>query len=126
MPSFDVSAEMDWQELDNAINQATKELQQRYDFKGIKTEIKLDDHLTVGNSQHVKIGGSQLVEAGREIHIKAGEKVVIEAGLELTLKAGGSFIKLDPGGVTVLGSQILLNAGGLPGSGSGYEHGLCR
>jgi len=33
---------MDWQELDNAINQATKELLQRYDFKGVKTEIKLD------------------------------------------------------------------------------------
>lgn len=33
---------MNWQELDNAVNQATKELQQRYDFKGIKTEIKLD------------------------------------------------------------------------------------
>jgi uncharacterized protein YajQ (UPF0234 family) len=42
MPSFDVSAEMNWQELDNAINQATKELQQRYDFKGVKTELKLD------------------------------------------------------------------------------------
>lgn len=42
MPSFDVSSEMDWQELDNAINQATKELSQRYDFKGVKTEIKLD------------------------------------------------------------------------------------
>lgn len=42
MPSFDISAEMDWQELDNAINQATKELQQRYDFKGVKTELKLD------------------------------------------------------------------------------------
>lgn len=42
MPSFDVSSEMNWQELDNAINQATKELTQRYDFKGVKSEIKLD------------------------------------------------------------------------------------
>ena len=42
MPSFDVSSEMNWQELDNAINQAVKELAQRYDFKGVKTEIKLD------------------------------------------------------------------------------------
>lgn len=42
MPSFDVSSEMDWQELDNAINQATKEVAQRYDFKGTKTEIKLE------------------------------------------------------------------------------------
>ncbi len=42
MPSFDVSSEMNWQELDNAINQATKELSQRYDFKGVKSELKLD------------------------------------------------------------------------------------
>ena len=42
MPSFDVSSEMNWQEMDNAINQATKEVAQRFDFKGVKTEIKLD------------------------------------------------------------------------------------
>jgi cyclic-di-GMP-binding protein len=42
MPSFDVSSEMNWQELDNAVNQATKESSQRYDFKGVKVEIKLD------------------------------------------------------------------------------------
>src|SRR6516225_1085405 len=42
MPTFDVSSEMNWQEMDNAINQATKEVTQRFDFKGIKAEIKLD------------------------------------------------------------------------------------
>lgn len=42
MPSFDVSSEMNWQEMDNAINQATKEVAQRFDFKGVKTEFKLD------------------------------------------------------------------------------------
>ena len=42
MPSFDVSSEMNWQELDNAINQATKEVSQRFDFKGVKAEIKLE------------------------------------------------------------------------------------
>ena len=45
MPSFDISAEMNWQELDNAINQAVKELTQRFDFKGVKTELKLDQKL---------------------------------------------------------------------------------
>ncbi len=42
MPSFDISSEVNWQELDNAVNQAAKELSQRYDFKGVKTELKLD------------------------------------------------------------------------------------
>ncbi|MCC7344625.1 MAG: DUF520 family protein, partial [Deltaproteobacteria bacterium] len=39
MPSFDAVSEVDHQEVDNAVNQATKEIQQRYDFKGTKTEI---------------------------------------------------------------------------------------
>lgn len=42
MPSFDVSSEVDWQELDNAIRQAEKEASQRFDFKGVKSEIKMD------------------------------------------------------------------------------------
>lgn len=42
MPSFDVTSEVDWQEFDNAVNQAIKELGQRFDFKGVKSEIKLD------------------------------------------------------------------------------------
>ncbi len=42
MPSFDVTSEVDWQEVDNAVNQAIKEVQTRFDFKGIKSEIKLD------------------------------------------------------------------------------------
>ena len=42
MPSFDISSEVNWQEVDNAVNQATKEVGQRFDFKGVKSEIKLD------------------------------------------------------------------------------------
>ncbi len=42
MPSVDVSSEVDWQEVDNAVNQALKEVGQRFDFKNIKSEIKLD------------------------------------------------------------------------------------
>ena len=42
MPSFDIVSEIDMQEVDNAVNQAIKEIQQRYDFKGSKSEIKLE------------------------------------------------------------------------------------
>ncbi|MGE0614177.1 MAG: YajQ family cyclic di-GMP-binding protein [Bacteriovoracia bacterium] len=42
MPTFDVTSELNWQELDNAINQANKEIGQRFDFKSVKVEIKLD------------------------------------------------------------------------------------
>jgi uncharacterized protein YajQ (UPF0234 family) len=41
MPSFDIACKIDLQELDNAMNQARKEIQTRYDFKGSKTAIEL-------------------------------------------------------------------------------------
>ena len=39
--SFDVTSPVDFQEVDNALNQARKEVGQRYDFKGAKAEITL-------------------------------------------------------------------------------------
>jgi len=39
--SFDIVSEVDMQEVDNALNQARKEITQRYDFKGTKTTIDL-------------------------------------------------------------------------------------
>jgi hypothetical protein len=42
MPSFDIVSELDMQEVDNAVNQARKEILTRYDFKGAKAEISLD------------------------------------------------------------------------------------
>lgn len=38
--SFDVTSTVDLQEVDNAVNQARKEVTQRYDFKGSKTAIE--------------------------------------------------------------------------------------
>jgi len=40
--SFDIVSEVNLQETDNAINQARKEIAQRYDFKGSKSTIDLD------------------------------------------------------------------------------------
>jgi hypothetical protein len=40
--SFDISTGADLQEVDNAVNQATKEVAQRYDFKGSKCSIAFD------------------------------------------------------------------------------------
>lgn len=42
MPSFDIVSKVDMQEVDNAVNQAVKEIAQRYDFKGSKSEVTLE------------------------------------------------------------------------------------
>ena len=40
--SFDVTSTIDFQEVDNALNQARKEVGQRYDFKGARADIELN------------------------------------------------------------------------------------
>ena len=39
--SFDVVSKVDSMEVENAVNQARKEVEQRYDFKGVGAEITL-------------------------------------------------------------------------------------
>ena len=41
--SFDITSTIDFQEVDNALNQARKEVGQRYDFKGATAEITLNE-----------------------------------------------------------------------------------
>ena len=54
MPSLDVVSQVDRQEVDNALNQTRKEIAQRYDFKGTKTEIREDgdDLHIVSDDEH--------------------------------------------------------------------------
>jgi cyclic-di-GMP-binding protein len=40
--SFDITSTIDFQEVDNALNQARKEVAQRYDFKGVTADITLN------------------------------------------------------------------------------------
>lgn len=40
--SFDITSTVDLQEVDNAVNQARKEVAQRYDFKGSRAELEFD------------------------------------------------------------------------------------
>ena len=41
--SFDITSNVDLQEVDNALNQARKEVTQRYDFKGSKASVDFDE-----------------------------------------------------------------------------------
>ena len=47
MPSFDVVSEVDISEVDNALEQTRREVQQRYDFKGSKTTIEFPEKKVV-------------------------------------------------------------------------------
>ncbi|RPH38038.1 YajQ family cyclic di-GMP-binding protein [bacterium] len=56
--SFDIVSDVDLQEVDNAINQARKEIGQRFDFKGSKSSIDLDQkekQITVHSDDDFKL-----------------------------------------------------------------------
>jgi len=57
MPSFDVVSKIDLAELDNAVNQAKKEISQRYDFRGTNSNIDRTDAgltLTTSDKEHLE------------------------------------------------------------------------
>ena len=45
MPSFDITSEVDHQEIRNAVDQATREVANRFDFKNTDSSIELGDTL---------------------------------------------------------------------------------
>ncbi|MGV3464355.1 MAG: YajQ family cyclic di-GMP-binding protein [Heyndrickxia sp.] len=55
--SFDIVSQVDFSEVTNAITQAMKEIQTRYDFKGSKSDIKLDkEELVLVSDDEYKLG----------------------------------------------------------------------
>lgn len=67
MPSFDIVNKIDAQEVDNAVNNTTKEVTNRYDFRGLKTEINYDRK---ENSINLIIADEMKLQAVREMLIR--------------------------------------------------------
>lgn len=65
--SFDVTSGVDLQEVDNAVNQAQKEIGQRYDFKGQKAELEYD-----------RKEGTLMLSASDEYYLNAMWQVIQE------------------------------------------------
>ena len=88
MPSFDIVSEVDIQEIDNAVNQARKQIQTRYDFKGSKSEIQWDRKtLTVIADDDYKLGAIKDILQGK-IHHRGLDMRVLK--FEDPIKATGN------------------------------------
>ncbi len=100
MPSFDITVNVDLQEVDNAVNQALKEMTARYDFKNTKSKIEWDKkkELVVTGDDEFKLKAvidilqSKFLKRG--ISIKNLEMGKVESAFEgtarqkITLKQG--------------------------------------
>ena len=100
MPSFDVVSQLDLQEVDNALNQARKEVAQRYDFKDTATVIDWDkkEKISIESADDFKVKAVDEVLreklARRQVPLKAIDFGAIEPGpggrakQEIKLKQG--------------------------------------
>ena len=89
--SFDVVSRVDRQELDNALNQARKEIENRFDFKHSKTSIDFDDKkITLVSDDELKMRNVvdvlQSKAVRRGIDIKAFEFGELEPALSGTVR----------------------------------------
>jgi len=89
--SFDVVSRIDQQELDNALNQARKEIENRFDFKHSKTNIEADDKkITIVSDDEMKMRNvidivqSKAIKRG--IDIKALEFGTVEPAAGSTVR----------------------------------------
>jgi cyclic-di-GMP-binding protein len=66
MPSFDIVSEVNSMEIENAVNQAKKELATRFDFKGSKAEIVLEkNEIKLSAEDKFKISALQEILIGK-------------------------------------------------------------
>lgn len=93
MPSFDVVSEIDLQEADNAVNQAKKEIEGRYDFRGSKSEVQWDKkEITILADDDYKVGAmkdilqTKFLRRGIDIKALKFEKVEPAGGQMLRQK----------------------------------------
>jgi type VI secretion system secreted protein VgrG len=83
-----------------------------------REEVEGDDFLKVDGRKHVAVDGHYAMKTKDELYLDGDTNVVIESKTTLTLMVGGNFIKIDATGVTIVGTMVLINSGGSPGSAS--------
>ncbi|WP_027722011.1 YajQ family cyclic di-GMP-binding protein [Maridesulfovibrio zosterae] len=66
MPSFDIVSQIDPQEVDNAVNNVVKEVETRYDFRGVNTEISFNKKV---NAVNIVTGDDMKIKAVRDMLI---------------------------------------------------------
>jgi uncharacterized protein YajQ (UPF0234 family) len=91
-PSFDVVSKIDGQEVDNAVNQTSKELAQRFDFRGTNAEIEMSGEFKL------------TIKADTEERAKAA----LDVFKEKLIKRSISLKSLDAGEPKASGKQYIL------------------
>jgi uncharacterized protein YajQ (UPF0234 family) len=101
MPSFDVVNKVDMQEVANAVNNASKEVAQRYDFRGSETTIEL-----VADQDQI------VIRTEDEMKIEAVRDVIVSHGVRRKLNTDClEFKEPEPAGGKTLRQEVLIHQG---------------
>ena len=91
MPSFDVVSRLDFQEIDNAIGNATREILNRYDFKGSDTSIeRKENEVTVITDDELKLNQVHELIVTHFVRRKVDPLTLSKKNME---KAGGNKVR---------------------------------
>ncbi len=100
MPSFDVVSKVEWSEVDNALNQAQREVAQRFDFKGTGAELeRLDKSVVVRASSEERAKAALDVLREKLIRRKVSLKHLDVKDPEKTSKGGAKITVLVKEGI---------------------------
>ena len=101
MPSFDVVNKVNMQEVANAVNNANKEVAQRYDFRGSETTIELDSG-----------GGQIVIRTEDEMKIEAVQDVIVTQAVRRKLNSEClEFKEPQPAGGKTMRQEVLIHQG---------------
>jgi cyclic-di-GMP-binding protein len=77
VPTFDVTSEVDMQEVRNAVDQSAREVSQRYDFKGTNSTVELgDDVITLASSSEDRLNALRVVLEEKFVRRKVSLKAL--------------------------------------------------
>lgn len=60
MPSFDIVSEVDLQEARNGVDNAVREVESRFDFRGVEATIELNDAINHQGAERVRFPGQSV------------------------------------------------------------------
>ena len=99
MPSFDIVSEVDMHEVNNAISQANREVDTRFDFKGVDAKFAVTEESEVMVSAEVDFQIRQMLEILRAKLVKRGVdiKSFVEGEVETTGQKAVMRVKIQQG-----------------------------
>jgi len=99
MPSFDVVSEVDMHEVNNAVDQANREVGTRFDFKGVDSKFELMEQEAVSISAEADFQVRQMLEILRNKLVKRGvdTKSLIDGEVQIVGQKATLIVKVQQG-----------------------------